>query len=144
MKKLVSLSILCGFIINAGAQKLDAKDVPAPVTDAFNTKYPSTKDANWKKDGKYYTVEYDINKLHNAVTYEINGGLIATDEGLPVLNLPKCVADYVRLKYPRNKIKKASKMTDADHIVSFSAKVDDQRLRFDSSCNLMSAEKAVD
>ena len=144
MKKLFSLLFLLGFIINVSAQKLDAKDVPAPVTDAFNTTHPLTKDADWTKDGKYYTVEYDVNKLHNAVTYDINGGLVATDQGLPVLNLPKCVADYVRLKYPHNKIKKASKMTDADHVVSYSAKVDDQRLRFDVACNLLSAEKAVD
>ena len=48
MKKLFSLFFLSGFIINASAQKLDAKDVPAPVTDAFNTTHASVKDADWK------------------------------------------------------------------------------------------------
>ena len=36
MKKLFSLFIVSGFIIDASEQKLDAKDVPAPVIDAFN------------------------------------------------------------------------------------------------------------
>ena len=108
MKKLLSLLLLSGLVITACAQKLDPKEVPAPVTDAFNTAHPSTKDADWKKEGKYYTVAYDLNKLNNSVTYDINGGLITTDEGIPVLNLPKCVADYVRLKYPHNKIVNSS------------------------------------
>ena len=143
MKKLLSLLFLSGVVFSANAQKLEAKDVPAPVTNAFNTAYPSTKDADWKKDGKYYTVGNQMNKLDNTATYDINGGLITTNEGLPVLNLPKCVADYVRLKYPHNKIKKASKITDEAHVVSYNAKVDDQNLRFDLNCNLISAEKAT-
>ena len=125
------------------AQKLEAKDVPAPVTDAFNTSHPSVKDADWKKDGKYYSVGYQVNKLDNTITYDINGGLVSTNEGIPVLNLPKCVADYVRLKYPHNKIKKASKTTtSADNAVSYIAKVDDQNLHFDVSCNMTASEKA--
>jgi hypothetical protein len=142
MKNLLSLLFLSFVFVQIHAQKLDAKDVPAPVTDAFNTSHPSVKDADWKKDGKYYGVGYQVNKLDNTVTYDINGALVSTNEGIPVLNLPKCVADYVRLKYPHNKIKKASKITDADNAVSYIAKVDDQNLHFDVSCNMTSTEKA--
>ena len=142
MKNLLSLLLLSCMFGQIHAQKIEAKDVPAPVTDAFNTSHPSVKDADWKKDGKYYTVGYDLNKLDNSITYDINGGLITTTEGLPILNLPKCVADYVRLKYPHNKIKKASKTTSADNTISYIAKVDEQNLHFDMSCNLISTEKA--
>src|SRR5450432_3288470 len=142
MKNLLSLLLLSFVFVQIHAQKLDAKDVPAPVTDAFNTSHSSVKDADWKKDGKYYSVGYQVNKLDNTVTYDINGALVSTNEGIPVLNLPKCVADYVRLKYPHNKIKKASKTTAADNVVSYIAKVDDQNLRFDESCNMTSTEKA--
>ena len=142
MKNLLSLLLLSFVFVQIHAQKLDAKDVPAPVTDAFNTSHSSVKDADWKKDGKYYSVGYQVNKLDNTVTYDINGALVSTNEGIPVLNLPKCVADYVRLKYPHNKIKKASKTTAADNVVSYIAKVDDQNLHFDVSCNLTSTEKA--
>ena len=142
MKNLLALLLLSFVFVQIHAQKLDAKDVPAPVTDAFNTSHPSVKDADWKKDGKYYSVGYAVNKLDNTVTYDINGGLVTTNEGIPVLNLPKCVADYVRLKYPHNKIKKASKIIAADNAVSYIAKVDDQNLHFDVSCNLTSTEKA--
>src|SRR5664279_4526241 len=141
MKKLLSLLAFSGLIVSVHAQKLEAKDVPAPVTDAFNTSHPATKDADWKKDGKYYAVSYELNKLSSCVTYDITGSLITTDEGIPVLNLPKCVADYVRLKFPHNKIKKASKIT-AGNSISYKAKVDDQNLIFDNSCNLSSTEKA--
>jgi len=142
MKNLFSLLLLSFVFVQIHAQRLEAKDVPAPVTDAFNTAHPSVKDADWKKDGKYYSAGYQVNKLDNAVTYDINGGLISTIEGIPVLNLPKCVADYVRLKYPHNKIKKASKTTAADNAVSYTAIVDDQNLHFDVSCNLTSTQKA--
>ena len=142
MKNLLSLLLLSFVFAQIHAQKLDAKDVPAPVTDAFNTSHSSVKDADWKKDGKYYGVAYQVNKLDNTVTYDINGAVVSTTEGIPVLNLPKCVADYVRLKYPHNKIKKASKTTDASNTVSYTAKVDDQNLRFDESCNLTSTVKA--
>ena len=142
MKNLFSLLLLSFVFVQMHAQKLDAKDVPAPVTDAFNTSHPSVKDADWKKDGKYYSVAYEVNKLDNTVTYDINGALVTTNEGIPVLNLPKCVADYVRLKYPHDKIKKASKVTAADNMVSYIAKVDNQNLHFDLACNLTSAEKA--
>ncbi len=142
MKNLLSLLLLSFVFAQIHAQKLDAKDVPAPVTDAFNTSHASVKDADWKKDGKYYGVAYQVNKLDNTVTYDINGAVVSTTEGIPVLNLPKCVADYVRLKYPHNKIKKASKTTDASNTVSYTAKVDDQNLSFDESCNLTSTVKA--
>jgi hypothetical protein len=144
MKKLLSLLAFTGFIVSVHAQKLEAKDVPAPVTDAFNTSHPATKDADWKKDGKYYAASYELNKLSTSVTYDISGSLITTDEGIPVLNLPKCIADYVRLNFPHNKIKKASKITGVDNTISYKAKVDDQNLIFDNSCNLSNTEKAND
>jgi hypothetical protein len=144
MKKLLSLLFLTGLFITLKAQKLDAKDVPAPVTDAFNTTHTGAKDVEWKKDGKYYTVEFETNKLNNAVTYEIGGNVFMTTDGIPVLNLPKCVADYVRLKNPHDKIKKASKLTDANNVVSYKAKVDGQDLHFDNTCNLIGTEKAND
>lgn len=142
MKKLLALICLSFLFAHVQAQKLDAKDVPAPVTDAFNTSHHGVKDADWKKDGKYYSVGYEVNKLDNTVTYDISGSLITTNEGIPVLNLPKCVADYVRLKFPHDKIKKASKITAVDKTVSYKAKVDDQNLYFDVSCNLINTEKA--
>jgi len=142
MKNLLLLLMFSFVFAQLEAQKLDAKDVPAPVTDAFNTSHPSVKDGDWKKDGKYYSVGYEVNKLDNTVTYDINGSVVTTNEGIPVLNLPKCVADYVRLNYPHNKIKKASKITTADKVVSYIGKVDDKNLHFDTSCNLTSTEKA--
>jgi len=142
MKNLLSLLLLSFIAVQIHAQKLEAKDVPAPVTDKFNTTHPAVKDADWKKDGKYYSVGYQVNKLDNTVTYDINGGLVNTNEGIPVLNLPKCVADYVRLKYPHDKIKKATKTTGTDNTVSYIAKVDNQNLHFDLSCNLTGTEKA--
>ena len=54
MKNLFSLLLLSFVFVQIHAQRLEAKDVPAPVTDAFNTAHPSVKDADWKKDGKYY------------------------------------------------------------------------------------------
>lgn len=141
MKKLFSLLLLCGILVNTQAQKLEAKDVPAPVTDAFSKTNPTVKDADWKKDGKYYKVMFQVNKLDNSITYDINADIAKTEEGLPVLNLPKCVADYVRINYRHHNIKKACKITDAGSIVSYKAKVDDMYLHFDSNCNFLSSEK---
>ena len=78
-----------------------------------------------------------MNKLNNSVSNDINGTQIITEEGIPAPNLPKCVGDYVRIKYTHHKIKKASKFTDADMVVSYLALVDDKFLRFDTNCNLI-------
>jgi hypothetical protein len=137
MKKLFFLLLLSGVIVSVQAQKINAKDVPAPITDTFNKTHMSPNDVNWLKDGKYYRVEYTVNKLDNAITYDMNGALIVTREGIPVLNLPKCVGDYVRIQYPHNNIKKAFKNTDEHMVITYEAEVNDKHLHFDMSCNLM-------
>jgi hypothetical protein len=139
MKKLLCLLLLCGTIVYAQAQKISAKDVPAPVTDAFNKTHTSPKDVEWLKDGKYYRVEYTVNKLENAISYDITGVVINSKEGIPVLNLPKCVGDYVRIQYPHDDIKKAFKVTDTSMVLTYEADVNDKQLRFDVNCTLISS-----
>lgn len=133
--------LLCGVIAHTQAQKIEAKDVPAPITDTFNKTHTSPNNVEWLKDGKYYRVDYAVNKLENAITYDINGATISSRVGLPVLNLPKCVGDYVRVQYPHNDIKKAFKVTDANLVVSYEAEVNNKRLHFDLACNLVESDK---
>ena len=68
MKKLFLLFALAAVISNVQAQKCSAKDVPAPVMDAFNKAYPNEKKCHWGKDSIDYQVSFFTGKAPISVT----------------------------------------------------------------------------
>ena len=141
MKKLIVLIAIAGFITQAQAQKMDVKDVPVIVTDAFYHAYPTIKDVDWSKDGNNYAVTYDENELDKSVTYDVSGTLIGIDEEILVSTLPASVMVYVTKNYNEDEVKEASKITDSQGTVTYETEMKGSNLYFDSEGNFLKSEE---
>jgi len=142
MKKLILLLAIAGLFTQVQAQKVMAKDVPVAVTEAFNKAYPSLKDVDWSKDGNNYEAEYDVHKADVSVTYDASGKLLENEVEIKVAAFPTPVMAYVKKNYPSNKVKEASKITDANGTVTYEAEVKGMDLIFDSKGKFIKAVKA--
>ena len=141
MKKLILSLAVAGFITNANAQKLMAKNVPVAVTNAFSKVYPSIKDVDWSKDGNNYEAEYDKGNFDKSVTYDASGKLLETEVEILASELPTSVMEYVKKTYKEDEVKEASKITDANGTVTYEAEVKGKDLMFDSKGNFIKAIK---
>jgi hypothetical protein len=137
MKKLILLLAIAGFITQTQAQILNVKKVPETVTAAFNKTYPSVKDVDWSKDGNNYEAKYEADKIGKSVTYDTSGKLIETEVEIETSDLPAPIMEYVKNNYKADKVKEASKITDANGIVTYEAEVKGVDLIFDSKCNFI-------
>ncbi len=141
MKLLVLLIIMAAFITQAQAQKVNAKDVPAPVTNAFNVSHPNQKDVDWSKDGKNYEAEFDMNKEDVSITYDVTGKLLDTEVEMAASALPASIQTYVVKHYKDHEIKEASKTTDFNGVVTYEAQVKGMDLIFDANGNFIKSVK---
>ncbi len=132
MKKLILLLAIGGFSMQAQAQKIMTKDVPAVVTSAFKKAYPAVKDVDWTKEGKNFEAEYDLHKREMSVTYDATRKVIETEEEIAASALPAGVMEYVKKNYKEDEVKEASKITDAHGVVTYEAEVKGIDLIFDS------------
>ena len=141
MKYLVLLIILAAFITQAQAQKVNAKDVPAPVTNAFKVSHPTQKDIDWSKDGKNYEAEFDMNKEDVSITYDASGKLLDTEVEMEASALPASIQTYVENNYKEHEIREASKTTDFSGVLTYEAQVQGMDLIFDANGNFLRSVK---
>ena len=134
MRKLILLIAIAGFFSQAQvqAQKLMAKDVPATVTAAFSKAHPTVTDADWKKAGNNYKANYTADKVKTCVTYDATGAMIESSVTVAASALPAPMMVYVKKNYASEDVKEGCKITSASGTVTYSAKVKEARLTFDS------------
>ncbi len=140
MKFLVLLIIMTAYFTQAQAQKVNAKDVPAPVTNAFNVSHPNQKDVDWSKDGKNYEAEFDVDKKDVSITYDVTGKLLDTEMEIEVSALPASVKSYMKTNYKDHEIKSASKTTDLNGVVTYEAHIQGLDVIFDANGNFIKKE----
>lgn len=137
MKKLILALAVAGFITQAQAQtpqkKLETSSIPAAVTTAFNQSHQTVKDVEWRLvDGNNYLAEFDEGKTDMYLNYDAKGNLTETKMEIAGASLPAPVMTYVKQNYKEDEVRKAYKMTDADGVVTYKAKVKDMHLLFDA------------
>ena len=144
MKKLFLLLTLAAFLNSAQAQKCSAKNVPAPVMDAFNKNYPDTKKCHWGKDSANYQVSFYNGKAPVAVTYSAGGKRIITEMQMPVEDLPQAVSAYVQKHYPDEIFQEVAQITDAAQVITYEVQVKDLDLVFDAKGNFITSMKCYE
>lgn len=139
MKKLITLIAVAGFYTQVYAQKMDVRDVPLTVTNAFAKAYPTITDADWNKDGKNYAVNYTEYNLVKSITWDASGDLIGANEEIIISALPITLMVYVKNNYSENIVKVASKNTDAHGKVTYKTEIKGMNLFFDSEGNFLNS-----
>ena len=114
MKKLILITVLGCFsafgVIAQDNDKLNDRDVPSTVRDAFDKEYDNAMMVNWKKeDGKYMASFTKDLKKHFA-KYSSSGELLAKGEKIEKDDLPAPIADALKTNYSGKEIDEAYRM----------------------------------
>lgn len=133
MKKIVFLLAAVASVSFANAQKIQEKDVPAPVKAGLQKQFPNAQNIKWEKEKGNYEAGFKVRQADYSVLLGASGNIMETE--VPIANdaLPASVKEYVSKHYPSKKIKEAAKITDAKGVLTYEAEVNGKDLIFDGS-----------
>ena len=115
------------------AQKLQEKDVPAPVKTAFQKNFPQAKVEKWEKEGINFEAEFELNKSEQSVLFDAQGDIIETEIEIEISELPNGILDYVKKNYKGQSVKEAAKITDTKGTLTYEVEIKGMDLLFDSN-----------
>lgn len=130
MKKLILMSIAIFTMNQTFAQKIKYARVPAVIKKAFVALYPTAKASEWELEDENYETKFTLNDVEQSALFDKTGKLVETEVEIMIGELPKQAAEYLAKKQPNEKIKKASKITDANGVVTFEAEVNGKDILF--------------
>ncbi len=133
MKKLVLMMVAAMITSLTFAQKLQEKDVPAPVKTAFQKNFPQAKVEKWEKEGVNFEAEFELNKSEQSVLFDAQGGIIETEIEIEISELPNGIVDYVKTNYKGQSVKEAAKISDTKGTLTYEAEIKGMDLLFDSN-----------
>jgi len=132
MKKLILMLAIAGFITSSYAQNLMVSDVPAAVTKAFKKTHSRIDSVQWSKVDDSYKASYDVKKRSMSYTYNTSGKLLRTEKEITLADLPTSVLSYVNENHHGGPIQKSLKVTTSAGKSSYTVKLKDMDLAFDS------------
>lgn len=133
MKKLVLMMVAAMITSLTFAQKLQEKDVPAPVKTAFQKNFPQAKVEKWEKEGINFEAEFELNKSEQSVLFDAQGDIIETEIEIEISELPNGILDYVKKNYKGQSVKEAAKITDTKGTLTYEVEIKGMDLLFDSN-----------
>ena len=111
MKNLLIISAL--FIAGEAccAQKLDPKDVPAPVMAKFSAFYGEIKKPKWEKEGSNYEAVFkSADKKKMSIVFTPEGNIYEKITVVKPGEMPKAVQDSIKKFFPGAKIEETEKI----------------------------------
>ena len=133
MKKLVLMMVAAMITSLTFAQKLQEKDVPAPVKTAFQKNFPQEKVEKWEKEGINFEAEFELNKSEQSVLFDAQGDIIETEIEIEISELPNGILDYVKKNYKGQSVKEAAKITDTKGTLTYEVEIKGMDLLFASN-----------
>jgi hypothetical protein len=111
--------------IEESAQKSDkttvsADDVPATVKKAFQVKFPTVKETEWKiKSDKTYEAEFTLNGAEVTVMFDAAGKWLETESAIDPAKVPKVVSDAAAKAFAGYKVIETQSVErwDAKHLI---------------------------
>ncbi len=100
------LIVIALILMSVGAY---AQTIPAAVTQAFNSKFPSAANVKWDKENKNdYEASFDMNGITYSANFTATGDWLETETGTSFDQLPQTVQDAFRKGHKTNKVKAAA------------------------------------
>jgi hypothetical protein len=94
MKKLLYLSLICGFLFTAVGVNAQFGSVPGVVTDSFKVKYPSAKTVSWSsKIGGTYQATFTFDNEKYVAKFNKKGEWQSSSKEISKDAMPAAVKD---------------------------------------------------
>lgn len=89
MKKVIGTLVIILFSVFSYAQEINQKNVPAVVLNAFQVKFPTAYDIDWRLEKGSYKVKFEVNNKDNWVIISDKGSITKHHQDLYVSEIPK-------------------------------------------------------
>lgn len=102
MKSLFVLAVfIFSFATMCCSQKINEKDLPDAVKNAFKNNFPTAIDIKWEKENsKELEANFKMNNVNVSANFSLDGTWIETETTIPASELPAAVTHTVNTKYP--------------------------------------------
>jgi uncharacterized membrane protein YkoI len=137
MKKTVVVLICLILTGLAFAQKIQENSIPQTILSAVKKQYPQAEKIKWEKENEHYEAEFKQNEQETSILLDSQGNILETETEITPDLLPPKVQEYVSKQYPNQKIKEASKITDAKGKISYEVEIKKTDLYFDQEGNFI-------
>jgi hypothetical protein len=115
MKKLfVLMSAFLLISLMGFTQKIAPEKVPAPVKNAFATKFPAATDARFEMNNNYYKVIFNDKGVGTSANYSPAGKWLKTETAISESDLPKEVSASLAKDFADFKISAVTKVETPD------------------------------
>jgi hypothetical protein len=116
----------------AFGQHLKETQVPAATRSAFQKAYPHTA-GKWEKENGNYEVSFHHQGKTMSAVVDGNGGIVETETGITMNDMPKDAKEYLKKHYGGAKITETAKIVKADGSVVYEAEVHKKDVLFDAN-----------
>jgi hypothetical protein len=133
MKKIIFMLLTTAIMSNsANAQKISADKVPAVVTSAFKTKFPTVTKTTWEMENKTeFEANFKSNAVETSANFDNTGKWLETETELKVSALPIAIQSTLKKDFAGFKINEASKIESVKHGNCYEAEIEKGEETFD-------------
>jgi len=133
MKKIIFMLLTAAIMNNAAcAQKISADKVPAAVSSAFKTKFPTATKASWEMENKTeFEVNFKLNGEEVSANFDNTGKWLETETEVEVSALPTAIQSTLKKDFAGFKINEASKIESLKNGNCYEAEIEKGEETFD-------------
>lgn len=125
-------------IVQAKAQDIKAKQVPAIVKKALMTKYPGATKVSWEKENGNFEANWGGKSGEDtSVQFTPAGAFVEEVDAISVHQLPASIIQYAKSHYKNARVTEAGKVTDAKGHKMFEAEIKGKDMLFDEKGNFL-------
>ncbi len=129
-------------IIQADAQKMNAKDVPGNVKSSLEKNYV-VKDADWDKEGVNYEASFEQKGSEISIVLDGNGSILETEQEIKKSELPSVILEALKKDYADFELEEAARI-ETKGVITYEAEVEKGKMSlelvFDTNGKLIKKE----
>lgn len=139
MKKMIAIILLLA-VVPAFAKKIDTRNVPAAVREAFHKTFSEVKGAQWEIEKGNYEAGFTQNGQKISVTFDKAGTWLETEKEISVKALPAAANVYIEKNCKGKSVKEAAIIKKAGGETVYEAHVQRLDYLFDENGKFLKTE----
>ena len=133
MKRIIYLLLSVALMSNlANAQKISADKVPAAVSSAFKSKFPTATKVSWEMENETeYEANFKLNGEEVSANFDNTGKWLETETEIKVSALPTAIQSALKNEFLGFKVEEASKIESVKNGNCYEAEIEKGEETFD-------------
>ena len=131
IKSILLFAAICSSTFMLAQNSSSVTPIPANVSQALQTKYPTATHVTWEMVQSYYEPVFKVNNVETAALIDLKGRVIQSEERLKPADLPVAATAYISSHYPNAPITIAAKVLTSANKNRYRATVSGHSLVFD-------------